>query len=93
MMATPPDGARLWALIVQYGLEEEYERDWLGRVKSRKTKRYLKAEVTPELATLLANTSAQFGSAAGAARAALSATPENVRRLLSSRETDKAPDA
>jgi hypothetical protein len=78
---------QLWKVIISYGLEEEFERDWLGRVRSRRTHRYLRAEVTPELAQLLANANAHVAGAASA----IAAAPEAVRRLLTKQETDTQP--
>lgn len=74
-----PNQARLWEIIVQYGLEEECERDLLGRIKSKRSKRYLRAEMTPELAQALAGGAAYVGGA----KAALAAAPDQVRRALS----------
>lgn len=76
--------ARLWKLIISYGLEEEYERDWLGRIRSRRTQRYLRAEVSPELAQLLAEANRRVSGA-------ISSAPEAVRRLLTRQEADTPP--
>ncbi len=83
---------RLWRIIVAYGLEEEFERDWLGRIKSRRSRRYLKAEITPELAGLLAEAKTQAGGAVGVAKAALVSAPDRVRGLLSSLQEAKPAD-
>lgn len=76
--------SRLWKLIVSYGFEEEYERDWLGRIRSRRTKRYLRAEVSPELAQLLVSANERVSSV-------ITAAPDAVRRLLTKQETETPP--
>lgn len=88
-MAEPSeDQTRLWGVIVAYGMENLYERDWLGRIRSKRTKGYIKAEITPELAQALAGASAQLAGAAATAKSALASAPRNVRQLLSNlRET------
>jgi hypothetical protein len=89
MPAPSEEQARLWTFIVTSGLEEEYERDWLGRIRSRSTKRYLKAELTPELAQALASASAQLNQAAGTAKAAITSGKDAMRKLLTARETNE----
>jgi hypothetical protein len=78
--------ARLWAIIVTYGLEEEYEHDWLGRIKSKSSRRYLRADITPELAQTLAQANAQIGQVATDARVLFGSARERVRGLLAARE-------
>ena len=88
MSVSPEDRARLWGVIVAYGLEEEYERDLLGRIKSRRTKRYLRAEITPELAQMIAGLHVQLGVVARNAKAAMASPAEAFRRALSKQEID-----
>ncbi|WP_135211305.1 hypothetical protein [Vitreimonas flagellata] len=55
MADTPDSSARLWGVIVSYGLEQEFERDLLGRIKYKRTNAHISAKASPELLQLLAN--------------------------------------
>lgn len=81
--------AKLWTFIIECGLEEDYTRTWLGRIKSRKTKRYLRIEVTPELAQLMSSAAGGLAVAVAGAGRRLAATRDSVRGALAQLETDR----
>lgn len=86
------DQAKLWHLIVSYGLQHECERDWRGRVKFKRTGLYIRTDITPELAQLLADTSVRLAGAAGAATAALNAGQSRLRQLLTQMQEPTTSD-
>lgn len=74
--------AKLWGVIVAYGLEEEFERDLLGRIKSKRTKRYLSAKASPELLQFLASANSTLLSAQTGAAGAMTAARDGFRQNL-----------
>ncbi|MDZ4760641.1 MAG: hypothetical protein SGJ21_06175 [Alphaproteobacteria bacterium] len=89
-MSTPSDDqVRLWGIIITHGLVDEYERDWLGRVRSRHTQRYIRADFTPELAQFVLGAGATLQGVAGGAKAAITAAPDQLRKLLANLQEPK----
>jgi hypothetical protein len=87
MAAAPPEKIDLWALIVSCGLEEEFEHDWMGRVKHKRTRVVLRADVTPELVRTLAGANQMISDAQrGAAGAIETARQTIVSKLLTNSE-------
>jgi predicted DNA-binding transcriptional regulator YafY len=80
-------------IILTCGLEEEFERDFFGRIRHKSTKRYIKAEFTPEALQALASTAATLSSARELAAGAVGAAKDAVRkRLLASQPSSGTPE-
>jgi hypothetical protein len=73
----------LWTFIVSCGLEEEFERNWMGLVTHKRTRLVLRADMTPELVQTIAGAKDLVADARrGAASAVSSARQAVVNRLL-----------
>ncbi len=82
-MANAPDAsAKLWGVIVSYGLEQEFERDLLGRIKYRRTNAYISAKASPELLQLLTNANSTLSAAKSGAAGAMNAARDTLRQRL-----------
>ena len=87
MASSSTDKTELWAVIVSCGLEEEFERDWFGRVKHKRTRLVLRADMTPDLVRMLAGAKSLIADAQGGlAGVALAAREKIVERLLANAE-------
>ena len=82
--------AKLWGVIVSSGLQEEYERDLLGRIKSKRTNRYISAQANPELLQLLLGANSTLSVAKSGAAGAFTAARETLRRQLARSEKSEA---
>lgn len=82
MADTPEASAKLWGVIVSYGLDQEFERDLLGRIKSKRTNGYISAKASPELLQLLANANSTLNAAKSGASGALNTVQDPLRQRL-----------
>lgn len=76
----------LWAIMVSCGLDEEFEYDWLGRIKHKQTSRYIRIDAAPEFVEMLVSARASLALAGKGAANALSKTSATLKqRLLAAR--------
>jgi len=86
MRETDKASTNLWAVMVSYGLEEEFDHDWLGRIRHNRTKRYLRIDANPEFLDAIATAQQALSLAGKGAVGALTKARETIRRrLLTSR--------
>lgn len=88
MADTPEASAKLWGVIVSYGLEQEFERDLLGRIKYKRTNAYISAKASPELLQLLASANSTLSTATSGAAGAINAARDQFRQRLLSKQAE-----
>ena len=91
MSESTNESAKLWALIVSCGLEQEHERDWLGRIRNKRSKIYLRVDATPEFVQMIANANATLAAAQSGTAGALTAARDAVKSRLKALERSSAP--
>ncbi len=82
MRAPSPEKINLWAMIVSCGIEQEFERDWTGRIKYKRTNCYIRADATPEFVQALVSANTLLSDARKGSAGMLASAQEQVRQRL-----------
>lgn len=86
------ESANLWAVIVSAGLQDEFEHDWLGRIKSKRTNAYIRVDATPEFLQMIAQTNAALDAAKHGVVSQLVKAQEALRQFAATSRLPPPPE-